>query len=198
MIGLVDGKVYSIVISGQDLAGNAGISSAVTGITYDLTPPSIPVLSSPVDGIYTNLTAPALAWIMANDNYSAAVNISYKVEVSLASDFSTLVSSGSISSGTGFTVNPSLTTSAPYYWRVQAIDQAGNVSSFCVARSFTFDNIDPVISPIATNTYVQNISRSFTGFVRNGDNIEVRSVITDNFNTQMTTANVVADLSALG
>ncbi|MFZ4461521.1 MAG: hypothetical protein ACOYN2_03105 [Patescibacteria group bacterium] len=167
----------------------------MTNITYDITPPSIPVLYTPIDGVFTNLTAPALLWIAATDNFSSAANISYQVEVSLMSDFSTTVATGSISSGTGYTITPGLLINTVHYWRVQAIDQAGNMSGWCAARNFTFDSVAPVISSVATDTYIQNTSRSFSGYLRNGDNAELRSVITDNYISQMNTSNVVADLT---
>jgi hypothetical protein len=62
-VGLSDGKTYSLAIVGEDLSGNASSSSVVSSVRYDVSPPSVPSLSSPANGSYLNVPTPSLSWV---------------------------------------------------------------------------------------------------------------------------------------
>ena len=197
VIGLVDSKTYSLKLLANDIAGNTGSSSPVTGFVYDITNPSTVTHISPAILAYTNTPTPILTWVGATDNYSSSSNLRYTIEVSLAVDFSSILQTSSNISGTGFTLS-TLTTNTGYYWRVKATDEAGNTGSFSTGTLFTFDNTPPVISTLGSDTYVDNTTRSFTGYVKNGDTAVLHAKITDNFNNNILPSDIFANLSTLG
>lgn len=198
-VGLVDGKTYSLRISGQDLAGNSASSSSVAGIVYDVSAPSAPALASPVDNGYVKLASPSLSWAGATDNVSSASAISYEVQVSLAIDFSAMFAFGNAAGGsTSYSVSPALVTNTGYYWRVRANDSAGNVGGWSAVKKFFFDNVAPAISSSASNTYVYNQTRSLTGYVKSGDALQLRSVVTDNYPAALYATGILANLSSFG
>lgn len=170
----------------------------MTNLTYDVTPPTAPTPSTPVGGTYINSTTPLLAWLAGIDNLTPAANFRYSVQLSLVSDFSSLVYSGSNISALNSTVNPAILTNTGYYWRVNAMDQAGNVSTYSSNANFILDTVNPTVSSLASDTYVNNVTRSFTGFVKNGDSIQLIAKITDNFQSVLTTTGVAANLTGFG
>lgn len=198
VIGLVDGKTYSLKILANDVAGNSGISPTVTGLVYDITPPTAPIPSLPTAGAFINTTTPTLTWIGSTDNYTTAGNLRYTIEVSTAIDFSSILETDTSISGTSFTLLSPLTTNTGYYWRIKATDEASNTGSYSSTGTFTFDNTLPVISPLGSDTYIDNTTRSFTGYVKNTDTAVLHAKITDNFQANMTTADISANLSSLG
>ncbi len=196
-IGLVDSKTYSLKLLANDVAGNAGSSSLVTGMVYDITNPSTVTHISPVALTYLNAPTPLLTWAGATDNYSSASNLRYTIEVSLAIDFSSILETSSNISATGFTLS-TLTTNTGYYWRVKATDEAGNTGSFSTGTSFTFDNTPPVVSTLGSDTYIDNTTRSFTGYIKNGDTAVLHAKVTDNFNSNILASDLSANLSSIG
>lgn len=198
VVGLVDGRTYSVKILANDIAGNAGISPTITGLVYDITPPTAPIPSLPAMAAFINTATPTLTWAGSTDNYTSANNLRYTIEVSIATDFSSILQSSTAISGTGFTLSSPLVTNTGYYWRVKATDQSNNTGSYSSTGTFTFDNTLPVISTLGSDTYVDNTTRSFTGYVKNTDTAVLHAKITDNFQTSMTTADISANLSSLG
>lgn len=93
-------------------------------------------------------------------------------------------------------MNPAAATNTGYYWRVRSSDAAGNVGSWSASRTFFFDNVAPVISSLGSESYVWNQSRSFSGYVKNGDSVQLRSKITDNYLGTLYSTGITANLSA--
>lgn len=196
IIGLQDGKVYSLKLLANDVAGNAGSSSSVTGFVYDITAPGMVTHLAPLPLAYTNTPTPTLTWVGSLDNYSLSSNLRYTIEVSMMVDFSSVLQTASALAGTGFTLSP-LSTNTGYYWRVKATDEAGNTGSFSTGTAFIFDNTAPVISTLGSDTYIDNTTRSFTGYVKNGDTAVLHAKVTDNFNTNIVASDISANLSSL-
>lgn len=197
VVGLVDGKVYSLSLSGNDVSGNTGTSSLVTGVVYDISPPGVTTHISPIHLAYIATPTPTLTWAGSTDNYSGPSDLRYSIEVSYAVDFSSILQTGSSISGTGFTLT-ALTTNTGYHWRVKATDQAGNTGSYSTGTYFTFDNTPPVISALGAETYIDNTTRSFTGYVKNGDTAVLHAKVTDNFGSNMLAGDISANLTSLG
>lgn len=196
-IGLLDGRAYSLVVSGKDLAGNQASSTAVNGIVYDVSAPSVPNLSFPSTNAFTNVSNVPLSWAGSTDNASSAAAISYEIQVSLTSDFSVMSAFGNVSGGAvSYVMSPGAATNTGYYWRVRPTDAAGNVGAWSPSREFFFDNVAPTISSLGSESYLWNQSRSFSGYVKNGDVVQLRSKITDNYAGTLFSTGISADLSS--
>ncbi len=198
-VGLIDGKTYVLTLSGTDIAGNVLVSSSSTGILYDVSAPTAPALSSPSDEGYANDPTPALTWLGSTDNAASASQISYEIQISTLVDFSSLYVQGTATDGTlAFSPASNITSNTGFYWRVRSTDDAGNVSAWSSIRKFFFDDVAPTVSPSSSDTYVNNVTRSFTGYVRNGDSLDVRTLATDNYGSGLVLSGMVADLSGFG
>jgi hypothetical protein len=198
IIGLIDGQTYSLQLLGNDIAGNTGTGNLVTGLAYDITPPTLPTLVLPATTSFVATATPNLTWAGSTDNYSSSTNLRYILEVSTLIDFSSILQTQSLITGTGFTLATPLVTNTGYYWRVKAIDQAGNIGLFSTGSSFIFDNTLPVISTLGTDTYIDNTTRAFTGYVKNTDTTILHAKITDNFQSTMLANDISANLSSIG
>jgi len=113
--------------------------------------PDIPLLVSPVDGGNINAN-PVLTW-------GAAARASYyNLQISLTSDFSSIVFVKSGITGTTYDLNSGSFSSTEYYWRVSASNSTGT-SSYSASRKFIVTAIVPASPVLAypTNNAV-NIS----------------------------------------
>ncbi len=193
--GLSDGKTYSLAIVGEDLSGNASSSNVVSNVRYDVSPPSVPSLSSPANGAYLNVATPSLSWVGSTDNASQSEGILYEIQVSLAVDFSSMFAFGTASSGsTSFTLSPAAVTNTGYYWRVRSSDEAGNLSAWSSVRGFTFDSFAPSFS----DSSAWNVTRSFASRVKNGDVLRIASTVSDNLPDTLFSTGISADFSSAG
>jgi len=105
----------------------------------DQTPPSTPSLSSPSSGWGTTNPTPTFAWNSASDSLSGVASYTYQI------DTSTSFNSGNLRTVTGIT-STSYTPSTPlaigtWYWRVGAVDSAGNQGSFSSYWSITIQTL---------------------------------------------------------
>lgn len=78
-------------------------------------------------------------------------------------------------------MNPAAATNTGYYWRVRPTDAGGNVGSWTPSARFFFDNVAPVVSTLGSESYLWNVTRSFSGFAKAGDDVEIRAKISDNY-----------------
>lgn len=103
---------------------------ATRGIYIDLTSPLTPTLSSPANG--TSITGPdfTLSWSNGSDSGSPLYD---SIIVYSNATLSTIKKAYYLN--TGFVTDT--IGVGTYYWRVKAIDKAGNKSSYSVTRSFT-------------------------------------------------------------
>ena len=115
--------------------------------TIDAESPSAAALIAPANGAYTPDSLPRFRWHHATDNYSGVDY--YQLQYANNSGFVGAV-----------TVNPADTTyqvparlaDTTYYWRVKAVDRAGNQGSWSLVWSFELDTRVPqgpgLVSPI--------------------------------------------------
>jgi Tol biopolymer transport system component len=103
--------------------GAVGRWSSPREFTYDTTPPAAPTLRSPTVGAPTRDTTPRLSWNPVRDA------VAYEVEISASAAFDTLIFSMGETNRTSFGVPLNLTLESAYFWRVRAVDAAGNVSA---------------------------------------------------------------------
>jgi Zn-dependent metalloprotease len=100
---------------------------------FSADPPGVPVLVSPANNA-TAALPPALDW---NDSSPAADY--YEVQISTISTFATLLGRGY--SGRAYQSNytpiAALSPGTPYFWRVRAVNAAGQFSQWSAVRSFT-------------------------------------------------------------
>ena len=106
--------------------------------TIDTTAPSIPSLSSPATGSATSDNTVSLDWDNSSDP-GTGVN-SYEVQVDDSSTFNSVNYTFTPSSSSATT---SALADALWYWRVRAKDNAGNWSSYSLARTFRVDTTPP-------------------------------------------------------
>ncbi|MHA1354951.1 MAG: hypothetical protein ACTSR1_07240, partial [Candidatus Heimdallarchaeota archaeon] len=129
-------------VRARDTTSYWGIYSSIRYFTVDTSPPSAPILLTPINGKITNDNSPYFSW----NPVSTAVL--YRIQVALNSGFT----SGVWSTTTGSTSYSSVSFSDGLrYWRVQARDAVGNWGSYSSYRTFTVDTVAPaqpvIVSP---------------------------------------------------
>lgn len=138
---LSDGDVILCVV-GKNASGTYQDFSSATSVTWtkDTTSPSTP--SSPSIGASTAVSSesPILSWGAASDAGSSVA--SYQVQIYNSSNVE-VGSPVTLASGNKV-VGLSLTLAATYYFKIRAVDSAGNVGSYSVASSsWTVASSDP-------------------------------------------------------
>ena len=98
----------------------------------DTTPPAVPTLVSPADGTQTTNRRPTLSWNSVSD----PSGVTYSLQVAKDSQFSTLVVDETGLSSPQYSFSADLDVLTTYYWRVRAVDGAGNTSSWSSAWRF--------------------------------------------------------------
>ncbi|MEA1994017.1 MAG: carboxypeptidase regulatory-like domain-containing protein [Euryarchaeota archaeon] len=116
-------------------------------ITYDTQKPSSPSLQSPANGATIDDVRPTLEWNAVSDSGSGIK--SYTLQVSPDDDF---IGPGTITkadlTNTSYSIEASEQLSEDtYYWRVYAVDNAGNMSSASTVRSFDVSPVPDLVSP---------------------------------------------------
>lgn len=124
---LADGIYYWRVYS---LNGNSqpGKTSVIQTLTIDTTPPTIPTLTSPMDGAELK-RSPILRWTRVSGG------VIYELQVSTSSDFSNPTTYTLRTNSRNLPALPD----GVYYWRVKVKDSAGNWSNWSVHREFEID-----------------------------------------------------------
>ena len=117
----------------------------------DSTAPTTVNLISPADSSYLNNNNVDFIWTASTDTL-AGIDY-YKVQLSFDFNFLTGLIDTNIIDTTG-SIN---LVDSIYYWRVRAIDRAGNESSWSLYRSFEVDTENPdipyLINPVGGNFY---------------------------------------------
>ena len=116
-----------------------GTTTATFTFAMDSTPPPVPALSLPLAS--TKLAKiPTLSWTAVTDPNGVTYNLQISKDVS----FNTLILQKTGLTTPAYTLNTqnpqeklkSASKSAPYYWRVQAIDGASNASAWTTPQTF--------------------------------------------------------------
>ncbi len=128
MSGLSSGTTYYWKVSATNTAGTS-LFSSTRSFTTAFALPTVPTLSAPADGATGVAVSTTLSW-------SASTGaITYRLQVSASSGFSTTIVDDSTLTGTSRALS-GLSNNTTYYWRVSAKNTGGS-SAFSTARSFT-------------------------------------------------------------
>jgi len=128
---LTDGRYLWRVRSVNNL-GVPGRWSSTRSFTIDTLPPTAPVLTSPAANVSIGDSTPTLKW------RSISGVRRYWVQVATDANFNTIVVDANQVSSASYTVPNALALGAgTYYWRVRAIDPAGNIGPVSTVLSFT-------------------------------------------------------------
>uniref|UniRef100_A0A7C4AGY2 DUF2334 domain-containing protein n=1 Tax=Fundidesulfovibrio putealis TaxID=270496 RepID=A0A7C4AGY2_9BACT len=133
--GLTEGS-HTLDLLGRDNAGHAQATPTSYTWTVDLTPPAAPVID-PLNPAPTVTTPkPKLAW---GASEGAA---SYEVQVARSQDFAAPLLQATVSGDTSFTpgTGQRLPAIGRYFWRVRAVDAAGNASAWA-ASGFSYASV---------------------------------------------------------
>ena len=149
---------YDIKAAGTDVAGNVESSAYVYGVTYDVTAPDAPSLVEPTNNSVVNGATLLSDWstVPDADHYiyesyhnEAATNLRFRDEYTDSQKSATNVGN------------------ATFWWRVKAVDAAGNESGWSPLWKVTIDNDAPDVS----------VSSPVTGFV--SGTVDVIGTVTD-------------------
>ena len=138
-----------------DSDDDRSLFSGAWSFVIDITPPGVPTLLLPADdSIQTNNTRPFL-WDHATDWHH------YVIQFDTASTFDTinLRTVDDVSGSIYYPTTPF--TDGVWYWRVCAVDVAGNYGSYTLYRTLSFDTTPP-----AWNTPITNQIAEFAYSVR--------------------------------
>lgn len=131
-----------------DSVGNEGTWSDWRHYYYDATPPSIPVLTWPIGGIFINDNTPLMQWENSTDNsgiagylYRIYYNCSDTNDQSTCSSLWPPNTLGLWRSSSEY--QASTTSDNTYFWQVQSQDLANNQSSWSDHEQFTIDTTPP-------------------------------------------------------
>ncbi|HHN81460.1 MAG TPA: PEGA domain-containing protein [Methanomicrobia archaeon] len=147
--GLVSGQTWYFWVEAYDNTDTLIDSTTTPGTAIcDAEGPQTPSLSSPADGSYVIVNPPTLTWSSVQDEPQDEDNTgidSYTLQYSTSSTFtpSNTTTVSDISS-TSYTFTFSLANNT-YYWRVKAVDNAGNEGNWSSARSFTINLQSPTL-----------------------------------------------------
>ena len=128
---------YAVRVKATDSKGNASAWSPslrvviASAVTVDTVAPPVPGLLSPANGAHTGTRYPTLDW----SDVTGATAVHYQLQVDNDADFSSPVISKTWITPSQYTVTRAL-YSRVYYWRVRAVDAAGNMSAWTASRSF--------------------------------------------------------------
>ncbi len=126
--GLSNSTKYYWRVRAKNIGGASAWTSA-RSFTTIIAQPGMPVLALPADNTIDQPVSLALAWS------TVSTATAYHVQVSTASDFSTIYMQDSLLT-TGSTTVRCLSNSTKYYWRVRA-KNIGGASTWTSASSFT-------------------------------------------------------------
>lgn len=139
---IITGESYNgnfVCIYTLNTSGYAYMITSANPLNVDITAPTTPSILSPLTG--DDITYLLLKINGSTDNNTAGLS-GYQYIFSDVQNFSSIVFTG-FSSGTGTTITPyGFNDENPdvYYWRVRAIDKAGNISSWSNTGYFNYLN----------------------------------------------------------
>lgn len=125
---LLEGAWYWSVRA-MDRAGNFNDWSPSWTVVIDTTPPSVPVLASPVNGSTTTVSDVSFLWSPSIDTNGIS---NYTVRASTYANFSDLVYSSCTALASAVITVPE----GVWFWTVRSSDTAGNFSAWADTRTF--------------------------------------------------------------
>mgnify|MGYP001087331946 CR=1 FL=1 len=115
-----------------------------TSPVYVNTPPTVPAVKSPTNGIIVLTATPTLEYAAASDDRDTAT-LTYQVVIKRGD---AIVHTFAPTTATSVTVPAGLLADDLYSWTVQAIDSKGLASDFSPAATFVVDTNDPPSIPV--------------------------------------------------
>ncbi len=128
---------YQYKVRAIDAAGNAGEWSDWCGVTLDREAPVAPTLTSPDNAAVVNGMSISQSWSTTDTDIDHYIYESYNDELGHNLRWHETFNS---TSKTAFNVSEST-----YWWRVQAVDNAGNVGPWSAMWKITVDNTVPTV-----------------------------------------------------
>ncbi|MBM4462041.1 MAG: hypothetical protein FJ012_01735 [Chloroflexi bacterium] len=127
---------HTVYVIGKNALGiwQAEASATTASWTVDTTPPSAPTLLTPANEARFSKKTPTLDWSDVTD----ASGVTYSLQIDDNADFSSPIISRQGLTGSTYTLTGGEALSkGTYYWRVRAVDGAGNVSAWTAPFSFS-------------------------------------------------------------
>lgn len=114
--------------------------SSYRSFTTPLNPPATPSLLLPAAGALLSDYTPTFTWKItgASPQY-------YRIQVDNNADFSSPIINDSSATMPTFTPSTNLMSNAKYYWRVRAVNAAGELSNWSVVRNFRAAALPPAL-----------------------------------------------------
>jgi hypothetical protein len=182
VLTLID-STYYWKVKAVDSAGNISSWSSVWSFEIDTRVPNIPLLVTPINGVWLTNTSVIFNWSQVNfenetaNEYRLAKNknlasllspIRYIVQVDTTTTFS-----NSITDTTSLLYDTLTLNQAKYFWRVRAYDLAGNQGAFSGRDSFGIDNTAPSVPNLLLPANNIILTDSFVTFVwqKSEDNV---------------------------
>ena len=134
---LNDGTYYWRVLA-ADILGNQSPWSSSQSFVVDTKPPSVPDLSAPDDGALVNKVQ------LSGSDPGKAGRLQFEVCADATCD--TVVASGSspsVDAGASASWTGGGLPDGSYFWRANAVDEAGNSSGWSATQAFTLDTTPP-------------------------------------------------------
>ena len=140
---------YEVAVKVTDLAGNTKWLWPRPTIILDKTAPSVPVLTWPVGGVYTNDNTPLMQWDDSSDNIGVK-GYFYRIYYNCSDVNDSSTCTAVYPNSTGKFLNNSqyqagVTADNVYYWQVRAEDQAGNQSAWSALEKVVIDTTAPEV-----------------------------------------------------
>ncbi len=136
---------YTITLAARDAVGgtkDSGNRSAnvVKSFTIDKTAPAVPTLVAPLNNSFVNGASITNSWSASSSDVSHYVYNSYHNEAATNLRWEDIINAPATSkTATGV-------SEAVFWWRVKAVDKAGNESSWSELWKVTVDNTAPIIT----------------------------------------------------
>ncbi|MGM0568014.1 MAG: hypothetical protein ACQESB_02215, partial [Elusimicrobiota bacterium] len=145
---LSDGEYYWRVRAQNEIGTNSGWSS-IRSLSVNTTVPDSPSLVSPDSGSQLIDLNPTLAWSEVSDTSG----ITYTLQIDDSSSFSDPLREVSEIKSNIYSVSPALEGGNQYYWRVKAVDGAGNESPFSSYRTLRIEGSEWSVFPIINSAH---------------------------------------------
>ena len=132
--------VWYFHVTAIDGAGNWGTTDHYA-VNIDASPPPIPSLILPLDGLFMRNATPALNWSDETD----LSEITYRLQIANDSDFSSPEVDKADLTNSAYRTAYLTLVDATYHWRIMATDEADNKGNWSAVWSFTVDTTPPPI-----------------------------------------------------
>lgn len=145
--------------------GTSGALVRTTDIVLNVATsvPSQSTLVSPANFATGVALQPTLSWT------GAAQGVGYEVEVATDSEFTNIVFTGSVTSGTSIAVTPALATNTQYYWRVRSSNVCGD-GEYSRVQRFRTTSAPGACGPASTpaDFFTEDFTGGAGGFTAGG------------------------------